>query len=91
MADLKVDINNQFQRVKPTAIVISNAQDMTDIDIQATVGNLTVLYGDKVQIEIGPQIFDHASFSYDGGTLIYRDDFEENDLSFDDINSENIK
>ena len=64
---------------------------MTDIDIQATVGNLTVLYGDKVQIEIGPQIFDHASFSYDGGTLIYCGDFEENDLSFDDINSENIK
>ncbi|HBG5344289.1 TPA: hypothetical protein KQG29_001656 [Clostridioides difficile] len=87
-ANFKVDTNNQFHSINSSTTILNNEHEITTIDVQATVGNLTVVYGDKSQIEIGPKLINHASFSFDNGTLIYRDDFGKNNVSFDDTNGE---
>lgn len=90
-ANFDADTNNKFHSIKSATTILNNEHDITTIDISATVGNLTILYGDKPQIEIGGELVNHASFSYDNGTLIYRDDFEENNQSFNDIDNEEYK
>lgn len=87
-----VGANNQVQKLESTSTFLSGEQNIKSIDIQATVGNLTILYGTKPQIEIGGKLINHASFSNDNGMIIYRDDFGKGNLSFDDItNNEEYK
>lgn len=69
----------------------NKGQALIAVDVQAKVGYLTVVYGDKPQIEIGSKLVDHASVSWDNGTLTYRDDFTDYELSFNDIDSEDYK
>lgn len=90
-ADFKVNTNIELQSIQSTTTILNDEQNMRAIDISATVGNLTILYGDNTQIEIGGKLVNHASFSYDNGTLTYRDDLERNNQSFEDFNNEKYK
>lgn len=90
-AALQAIANNGDQNMNSAITTPQKEQDLTAVDVQATIGCLTIAYGDKPQIEIGPKLADHASVSWDNGTLTYRDDFEENNLSFDEIDSEDCK
>lgn len=87
----KVSADYEVQNMNSTVTRPKNAQDISAIDMQATIGYLTVAYGEKLQVEIGPKLADHASVSWDNGTLTYRDDFAEHNLSFDEIDSEDCK
>lgn len=80
-----------IQNMSSTTMAPNKEQVLTAVDVQAKVGCLTVVYGDKPQIEIGPKLANHASVSWDNGTLTYRDDFAEHDLTFDEIDSEEYK
>ena len=88
---LQVSAINGVQNMSSTIMAPNKEQALIAIDVQAKVGYLTVVYGDKPQIEIGSKLVDHASVSWDNGVLTYRDDFADHDLSFDDIDSEDYK
>lgn len=90
-AALQAIANNGNQNRNSAITAPHKEQDLTAVDVQATIGCLTIAYGDKPQIEIGSKLADHASVSWDNGTLTYRDDFEEHNLSFDEIDSEECK
>lgn len=87
----KASTDYEVHNLNSTVTRPKNGQDISAIDVQATIGYLTVAYGDKPQIEIGPKLADHASVSWDNGMLTYRDDFAEHNLSFDEIDSEDCK
>lgn len=80
-----------IQNMSSTIMAPNKEQALIAVDVQAKVGYLTVVYGDKPQIEIGSKLVDHASVSWDNGVLTYRDDFADHDLSFDEIDSEEYK
>ncbi len=61
--------------------VLSGDAEFTDIDIQATIGNLTLEYGDRLQLKVGQALAGHATFSCKNGTLIYRDDLKDQNLA----------
>lgn len=86
--DLKAGTNNGIHNLKSTVTLPDKEQALTAVDVQATVGCLTIIYGDKPQIEIGSKLVDHSSISWGNGTLTYRDDLAEHDRLLEEIDSE---
>lgn len=72
----------QLYHTNTQLITFEDDQELTDLDIQAVIGNVTVRYGNELKIEVGEKLVNHAFCSLEEGTLFYRDDFPKQNNSF---------
>ncbi|WNX84850.1 M56 family metallopeptidase [Agathobaculum sp. NTUH-O15-33] len=90
-ADFKAPADTRLQSMQSATTILTDAHDITSIEVLATVGHLNVVYGETPQIQIGAELIGHASFSYENGALLYHDDLKNKHLSLDETNEQAYK
>jgi Antirepressor regulating drug resistance, predicted signal transduction N-terminal membrane component len=57
-------------------------QKVAGLKIKATIGDLSIQYGDKLKIELGAKLVKHGMYSFENGILIYGDDLSKQNKDF---------
>ncbi len=52
-------------------------QKAAGMRINATIGDLSIQYGNKLKIELGTKLVKHGTYFFENGILIYKDDFSK--------------